>query len=395
MSLRHYSVLSLVGFRLLRPSKSTDMSGVDLDNNTRTRCNVNNVKSAPELGESLTFEDPEDHTRFSSGWVRWCPTSPGQLQEAEEKLLGSLKHTYEGRYVPINSEDKLWTISLNPSQSNKTPIVLIHGFGSGVGLWSHNLDALSTRRPLHAFDMLGFGRSSRPKLPFDAELAEQEFVNAIEAWRQNMGIEKMILVGHSFGGYLTYAYGIRHPSRVSHLVLADPWGFPKKPDESDPENQLPLWARAIRAMISPFNPLSTIRAAGPLGPRLVRKFRSDMKRRFESIIDDDTVCNYIYHLNAQTPSGEIAFKSMSTSFAWAVNPMIMRATAVPAHVPITVMYGSKSWMDIDMGNELKYRRQGQGSEVNVHILKGAGHHVYADKAGMFNALIYDLCDKVD
>ncbi len=113
--------------------------------------------------------------------------------------------------------------------------------------------------------MLGFGRSSRPKLPADAEFAEQEFVNAIEAWRQNMGIEKMILVGHSFGGYLTYAYGIRHPSRVRHLVLADPWGFPKQPDESDPENQLPLWARAIRAVISPFNPLSSIRAAGPLG----------------------------------------------------------------------------------------------------------------------------------
>ena len=179
--------------------------------------------------------------------------------------FSALKTPYEGQYVPINSEDKLWTISFNPSNSKKTPIVLIHGFGSGVGLWCQNLDALSKARPVHAFDMIGFGRSSRPKLPYDAELAEQEFVNAIESWRQEMGIEKMILLGHSFGGYLTYAYSIRHPSRISHVVLADPWGFPKKPDESDPENRLPLWARAIRAMISPFNPLSSIRAAGPLG----------------------------------------------------------------------------------------------------------------------------------
>lgn len=176
-----------------------------------------------------------------------------------------MKTPYVGRYVHINSEDRLWTISLNPSNSDKTPIVLIHGFGSGVGLWCKNLDALSEKRPLHAFDMLGFGRSSRPKFPYDAELAEQEFVNTIETWRDRMGIDQMVLVGHSLGGYLTYAYSLRHPERVKHVVLADPWGFPKRPDETDPENQLPLWARAIRTIISPFNPLSSIRAAGPLG----------------------------------------------------------------------------------------------------------------------------------
>ena len=64
-------------------------------------------------------------------------------------------------------------------------------------------------------------------------------------------------------------------------------------------------------------------------------------------------------------SGEIAFKAMSTAFAWAVNPMIMRATALPSDIPVTMLYGARSWMDIDMGMEMKYRRR--ESEVNVHV----------------------------
>jgi len=60
---------------------------------------------------------------------------------------------------------------------------------------------------------VGFGRSSRPIFSEDSEEAETQFINILEAWRSKLNLDKMILVGHSFGGFLSFAYSIKHPSR--------------------------------------------------------------------------------------------------------------------------------------------------------------------------------------
>lgn len=105
---------------------------------------------------------------------------------------------------------------LNPPSASKTPLVMVHGFGGGVGLWIRNLEALSRSRPVYAFDLLGFGRSSRPSFPSDAEKAEEKFIASIEQWRQSVGVENMVLLGHSLGGYLATSYAIQYPSRSEH-----------------------------------------------------------------------------------------------------------------------------------------------------------------------------------
>lgn len=171
--------------------------------------------------------------------------------------------------VPVENRQKIWTIKFNPN-ATKVPLVLVHGFGGGVGLWAMNIDALAKERSVYALDVLGFGRSSRPELSADSEEAEEQFVDSIEQWRHQIGLDKFVLLGHSFGGFLASSYALKHPSRVQHLVLVDSWGFPEKPQ--DFELNVPVWVRLIAAVIRPFNPLAGLRAAGPWGMSTLNLF---------------------------------------------------------------------------------------------------------------------------
>ncbi|XP_039915570.1 1-acylglycerol-3-phosphate O-acyltransferase ABHD5, partial [Hirundo rustica] len=151
-------------------------------------------------------EAPSDGFGWLFSWLpAWCPTSLLHLKEAEDKMLKCIASIYNKRYVYISNGNKIWTLTFSPDLSNKTPLVLLHGFGGGVGLWALNFEDLCENRTVHAFDLLGFGRSSRPHFDTDAREAENQFVESIEEWRKEVGLEKMILLGHNLGGFLAAA----------------------------------------------------------------------------------------------------------------------------------------------------------------------------------------------
>ena len=87
--------------------------------------------------------------------------------------------------MPVGENDKLWSVICNPDKGG-TPLVMVHGMGGGVGLWSMNLEALAEKRPVFAFDLLGFGRSSRPSFSEDPQEAEDMFVESIENYRKSV-----------------------------------------------------------------------------------------------------------------------------------------------------------------------------------------------------------------
>uniref|UniRef100_A0A3Q4AI95 1-acylglycerol-3-phosphate O-acyltransferase ABHD5 n=1 Tax=Mola mola TaxID=94237 RepID=A0A3Q4AI95_MOLML len=324
----------------------------------------------------------------------WCPTSQIQLQTAEDMMLRCVDSTFSKQFVPISSGNRLWTLIFSSENvKEKTPMVLLHGFGGGVGLWAQNLDALSQHRPILALDLLGFGQSSRPLFSTDAQEAEDQFLESIEQWRAKVGLESMILLGHNLGGYLAMSYSIKYPGRVKHIVLVEPWGFPHRPDTENEARPIPLWIKALGAMFSPFNPLAGLRLVGPLGPTLVQTLRPDFKRKFLSMFSDNTVSEYIYHMNVQSPSGETAFKNMTIPYGWAKRPMLHRMDQLQPEIPLTIIYGSRSSIDSNSGSTIRMLRP--HSHVDIITIRGAGHYVYADQPEDFNHKVLQVCQKVD
>ncbi|MXQ98555.1 hypothetical protein E5288_WYG008108 [Bos mutus] len=251
----------------------------------------------------------------------------------------------------------------------------------------------ASERPVYAFDLLGFGRSSRPRFDSDAEEVENQFVESIEEWRCALGLDKMILLGHNLGGFLAAGYSLKYPSRVSHLILVEPWGFSERPDLADQERPIPVWIRALGAALTPFNPLAGLRIAGPFGLSLVQRLRPDFKRKYSSMFDDDTVTEYIYHCNVQTPSGETAFKNMTIPYGWAKRPMLQRIGKMHPDIPVSVIFGARSCMDGNSGTSIQSLRP--QSYVKTIAILGAGHYVYADQPEDFNQKVKEICDTVD
>lgn len=127
-----------------------------------------------------------------------------------------LSSPYTDLYVPLDDQGThVRTITLAPLDTSSTtpPLVMVHGFGCGLGCFYRNFDTLASNRRLFAFDVLGFGRSSRVSFGTDPETVEEEFVESIEKWRQSMGLDKMILLGHSLGAFMSCAYAMRYPER--------------------------------------------------------------------------------------------------------------------------------------------------------------------------------------
>jgi len=69
------------------------------------------------------------------------------------------------------------------------------------------------------YDQLGTGRSDRPTDP--ALWTIGRYVEEVEAVREALGLGRIHLLGHSWGGWLSIEYGITHPGNLKSLVLAD------------------------------------------------------------------------------------------------------------------------------------------------------------------------------
>lgn len=99
------------------------------------------------------------------------------------------------------------------------PTLLIHGSGPGVTAfanWRLSFPVLSQKLRVLAPDMLGFGYTERPDgVEYTLDTWVRHLIDFIDA----LGIDKVNLVGNSFGGALTLATSIRHPERVNRIVL--------------------------------------------------------------------------------------------------------------------------------------------------------------------------------
>src|SRR4029453_9872135 len=101
------------------------------------------------------------------------------------------------------------------------PVIILHGGPD----FDHDylvpdMDRLGDAFRLIYYDQRGRGRSAENVRPHDVTLASD--IEDLDKVREHFGLERAILLGHSWGAVLALEYALRHPTRVSQLILMNP-----------------------------------------------------------------------------------------------------------------------------------------------------------------------------
>ena len=98
-----------------------------------------------------------------------------------------------------------------------TVIVLHGGPGFTLDYFADDLAPLAERHTLLFYDQRGAGNSSL--VSDSSALDAQRFADDVEAIRRHFGMERVALLGHSWGAGVAALYAIRHPERISRLLI--------------------------------------------------------------------------------------------------------------------------------------------------------------------------------
>jgi proline iminopeptidase len=122
-----------------------------------------------------------------------------------------------GRHLVVDGV-RLWLREAGRAKVSQPPVVFLHG---GPGYNSHSFAVLAGRglegdlRMIY-LDQRGSGQSERP---WTRDYSIARLVADLEGVRRQLGVTRMVLMGHSFGGLLALEYAAAHPKRVARLVL--------------------------------------------------------------------------------------------------------------------------------------------------------------------------------
>lgn len=267
------------------------------------------------------------------------------------------------------------------ANDSSPPLVLIHGYTAASMVFARNLAGLAeTFGTVYAVDLLGWGLSSRPRVSFETtQETEAFFIDSLFEWQQAQQIERIILAGHSLGGYLCVAYAEQHPACVDQLLLLVPGGVQEQTATSTTKKVVSsltigsLWNYGVQLE-------SFIRILpSTSGKAIINRFFGDYMSTYER----RRMKEYLHaNLMLPTPPVNKIFRMDSTAY----QPLCYRIPKLRNISSVSFIYAERdNWMKVDYG--LEVQRLTTDFKVNVYMIRDAGHALNWKHPEHFNAAV--------
>jgi pimeloyl-ACP methyl ester carboxylesterase len=234
------------------------------------------------------------------------------------------------------------------------------------------LDSLARRYTVIAPDLLGHGESDKPR----GDYSVAGFANGMRDLMTVLGIDKVTVVGHSFGGGVAMQFAYQFPERTERLVLVGSGGLG------------PEVSTAIRAMTTPgfhqvmgLLTLPGVRHVGGAGLRALSRTGIKEFRDFDEVAE-------IYE-SFQDPAARAAIRHVVRAVVdWQgqIVTMADRAYLTDA-MPICVIWGDQ---DRVIPTSHAVRAAELAPKARVEIISNAGHFPHKDHPERFARLLHEF-----
>jgi len=146
--------------------------------------------------------------------LNWAPDRP--VEELAARWAGRPSTFLELAGLSVHLRDE-------GRRDDPLPVVLLHGTSASLHTWDGWVAALAPARRVVRVDMPGFGLTG-PAL--DGDYRIERYVEFVAALLDALGIERCVLAGNSFGGWVAWETALAEPGRVGALILVDSAGYP-------------------------------------------------------------------------------------------------------------------------------------------------------------------------
>jgi pimeloyl-ACP methyl ester carboxylesterase len=282
----------------------------------------------------------------------------------------------------------IYYVRAGERQSQHPPLLLVHGFGASTDHWRKNITGLCQDFEVFAIDLLGFGRSAKPKLQYSGDLWRDQLNDFIS---EVIG-QKAVLAGNSLGGYACLCVAAQHPDSVAGLVLLNSAGpFSESQPTSEPE----ALQSEIQAPKQP-DPLQKLLGDSvkwilqqPLAQFLLFQYvrqRWVIRQTLEKVYLDksaitDQLVEDIYRPAYDSGAMEVFVSVFSTPQGEKVDVLLKQLTC-----PLLILWGEADpWMN---ARERSHKFRQYYPELTEHFLT-AGHCPHDEVPDRVNPLLRD------
>lgn len=237
-----------------------------------------------------------------------------------------------------------------------SPVILIHGNAGGVEDFQLGaIELLAASHRVIAIDRPGHGGSDRPtKVGASVEYQAQLLHDTLA----QIGVEKPILVGHSWGGSVALSYALQYPDGVAGLILLAPAAYP-----DGRKYTLLKWAAKLPVVNN---------MAVWLGKSLMG--RSILKKELERAFYPQKMPDKYFKLVRESWFGRKQLTAFMDDESILNDSLYkMRTSYFRIRVPVTIIMGDKDTIVVPKENA--YRLKDVIRHARLVVLKNTGHEI--------------------